>query len=213
MTTYDKIVEKYKLKVGNQYIVEIPDMDSINLAELFAELGFTKGVELGVDRGEYSKILCNANHNIKLFCVDPWIPEAYEPNTYINEPPEYFNACYEETKERLKGTNSTLVRKTSAEALADFEDESLDFVYIDANHDFPNFTFDLHNWLKKVKKGGIISGHDFAYFSYRKFNHVKRALIAYARCYRMIPLFVCGITNINTRLKRDHFRSWFWVKI
>jgi hypothetical protein len=210
--TYDKIVDKYKLNVGNQYIVEIPDMDSINLAELFAELGFTKGVELGVDRGEYSKILCDANPNLKLFGVDPWIPDAYEKDTYINEPPEYFNSCYEEAKERLKDTNCTLVRKTSADALADFEDESLDFVYIDANHDFPNFTFDLHNWLKKVKKGGIIAGHDYAYFSYSKFNHVKRALIAYARSYRMIPLFVCGITNQNTRLKRDHFRSWLWVK-
>ena len=213
MNTYDKIVEKYKLNVGNQYIVEIPDMDSINLAELFAELGFTMGVELGVDRGEYSKILCDANPKLQLYAIDPWIPEAYEKDTYIDEPPEYFNACYEEAKERLKKSSCSLVRRTSADALADFEDESLDFVYIDANHDFPNFTFDLHNWLKKVKKGGIISGHDFAYFSYSKFNHVKRALIAYARCYRMIPLFVCGITNINTRLKRDHFRSWFWVKI
>lgn len=213
MTTYEKVIDKYKIIVGNQYEVEIPGMDSINLAEMFAELGFTKGVELGVDRGLYSKILTDANPNLKLFCVDPWIPEAYEPNTYVNEKPEYFNACYEETKKRLEGTNCTLVRKTSADALNDFEDNSLDFVYIDANHDFPNFTFDLHYWLKKIKPGGIMSGHDFAYFSYSKFNHVKRCLQAYARCYRMIPLFICGDTNVNTRLKRDHFRSWFWVKI
>ena len=212
MTNYEKILDKYKIKVEGRYIVEIPDMDSINLAELFSELGFTKGVELGVDRGEYSKILCDANPNLKLFCVDPWIPDAYEKGTYINEPPEYFNACYEETKKRLEGSNCVLVRKMSADALKDFEDNSLDFVYIDANHDFPNLTFDLHNWLKKVKEGGIVAGHDYANFSYRKFNHVKRALDAYARSYRMIPFFVCGTTNVNTRLKRDHFRSWFWVK-
>jgi len=209
---YDKVIKKYNLKVGNQYIVEIPDMDSINLAELFAELGFNNGVELGVDRGEYSKILCDANPKLHLYSIDPWFSEAYEPNTYVNEPQAYWNTCYEEAKEILKDSNCTLVRKTSAEALKDFEDESLDFVYIDANHDFPNFTFDLHNWLKKIKPGGIMAGHDFAYFSYRKFNHVKRALIAYARCYRMIPVFVCGTTNQNTRIKRDHFRSWFWVK-
>lgn len=213
MNTYEYILSKYKINVGSRYEVEIPGMDSINLAELFAELGFTKGVELGVDRGEYSKILLDANPKLQLFSVDPWIPDAYEPNTYINEPQEYFNKCYEETKQRLKDTNAILVRKTSAEALSDFDDGSLDFVYIDANHDFPNFTFDLHNWLKKVKVGGIMSGHDFAYFSYRKFNHVKRCLQAYARCYRMIPIFICGDTNVNTRLKRDHFRSWFWVKV
>lgn len=212
MNTYDHTVNKYNLNVGNQYIVEIPGMDSINLAELFSEQGFTRGLELGVDRGEYSKILLDSNPNLKLSCVDPWIPEAYEPDTYVNEKQEYFNTCYEETKERLKGLNCEIIRKTSQDALGDFEDESLDFVYIDANHDFPNFTFDLHYWLKKIKPGGIMSGHDFAYFSYRKFNHVKRALIAYARCYRMIPLFVCGDTNQNTKLKRDHFRSWFWIK-
>lgn len=212
MNTFDYIINKYKIKVGRQYIVEIPEMDSIELAKLFGELGFTNGVELGVDRGEYSKILTDESPNLKLHCVDPWMPEAYEPNTYINEPPAYFNSCYEETKKRLQGSNCTLVRKTSADALNDFADESLDFVYIDANHDFPNFTFDLHYWLKKIKKGGIMSGHDFAYFSYRKFNHVKRALIAYARCYRMIPLFVCAADIHNTKLKRDHFHSWFWIK-
>jgi hypothetical protein len=211
---YKDIEKKYNLNVGNQYIVEIPDIDSINLAELFNEFNFTKGVELGVDRGEYSEILCQNNPQATIYGVDPWISEAYEKDTYINEKQDYFNGCFEETKQKLLPyKNYRIVRKTSAEALNDFEDNSLDFVYIDANHDFPNFVFDIHNWLKKVKLGGIMSGHDFAYFSYRKFNHVKRALIPYARSYRMIPLFVCGTTNQNTRLKRDHFRSWFYVKV
>ena len=96
------------------------------------------------------------------------------------------------------------------EALADFEDNSLDFVYIDANHDFVNFTQDLHEWYKKVRVGGIISGHDYAYYSYSKFNHVKRAVIAYARCYRMIPLF--AVMYDPHGLRRDHFRSFFYVK-
>ena len=96
------------------------------------------------------------------------------------------------------------------DALEDVPDESLDFIYIDANHDFMNFTQDLHYWIKKVKMGGIVSGHDYTYFSYKKFNHVKRALIAYARCYRMIPVFAAMFTADG--LKRDKFRSWFWVK-
>ena len=98
----------------------------------------------------------------------------------------------------------------SMDALKDFEDQSLDFVYIDANHDFLNFTMDLHYWMKKVKPRGIISGHDYAYFSYKKFNHVKRALIAYARCYRMIPVF--AVMYDRNGLKRDRYRSWFYVK-
>jgi hypothetical protein len=95
------------------------------------------------------------------------------------------------------------------DALKDFEDDSLDFVYIDSNHDFINLAMDVQYWLRKVRKGGILSGHDYCYYSYRKFNHVKRCLIAYARCYRMIPLFG---TLEGKELKRDKYRSWFYVK-
>src|SRR3990167_18165 len=189
--TYDYIIKKYGIHVGSQYVVNIPNMGRDNLAELFAELGFTKGVELGVDRGEYSEVLCKANPQAMIYSVDTWIPSAYEPNTYVNEEQEYFDKNFNETRDRLsKYKNCTIVRKTSEDALKEFADNSLDFVYIDANHDFPNFVFDLHNWLKKIRPGGIISGHDYAVFSYSKFNHVKRVIDAYARCYRMIPLFI-----------------------
>jgi predicted O-methyltransferase YrrM len=115
-------------------------------------------------------------------------------------------------KRLSKFSNYTFIIKPSLEAFDDFDDESLDFVYIDANHDFPNFINDLHEWLKKVKTGGIMSGHDYANFSYRKFNHVKRALDAYARCYHMISLFIVGSEEKAEGVKRDRFRSWFWIK-
>src|SRR3990167_2921250 len=211
MNTLDYILKKYNINIGNQYLIDVEGMvGSVALSKLFAELKFNKGVEVGVDRGLFSEILCKDNPNLHLYGVDPWASSAYETNTYINEEQKYFDDCYEETLKRLAPYNCTIIRKTSMDALNDFEDNSLDFVYIDANHDFLNFTMDLHYWMKKVRPGGIISGHDYAYFSYSKFNHVKRALIAYARCYRMIPVF--AVMYANKGLKRDRYRSWFWVK-
>ena len=47
------------------------------------------------------------------------------------------------------------------DALGDFKDRSLDFVYIDGLHDFDNVMMDLIGWNRKVRSGGIISGHDY----------------------------------------------------
>ena len=215
MTTLEFILKKYNLNVDRQYMVNIPNMGRNNLAELFAELNFNVGAEIGVWRGEYSETLCKANPNLHLYSVDSWQLSSYEKleqEIALIAPQSYFDSKYQEAMQRLAPYNCTIVKKDSMPALADFKDNSLDFVYIDANHDFVNFTNDLHYWLKKIRPGGIMSGHDYAYFSYKKFNHVKRALIAYARCYRMIPLFVVGADEYKEGTVRDPYRSWMWVK-
>jgi hypothetical protein len=47
------------------------------------------------------------------------------------------------------------------DALADIPNDSLDFVYIDANHLYGYVAMDLMQWAGKVKKGGFIAGHDY----------------------------------------------------
>lgn len=213
--TLKYIANKFNLDIGNQYIVDIPNMGRDDMASLFAELGFNEGAEVGVELGLYSEVLLKANPKLHLSCIDPWLASAYDPafGTHaVDTEQEKYDERYSECKERLSMYNATIVRKPSLDALNLFEDGSLDFVYIDANHDFPNFINDLHQWSKKVKIGGIVSGHDYAVFSYKKANHVKRALDAYARCYRMIPFFVIGALEYKEGTTRDKYRSWMWVK-
>jgi cephalosporin hydroxylase len=54
------------------------------------------------------------------------------------------------------------IQATSLEASEKFEDESLDFVFIDASHDYDNVLVDINAWYPKVKVGGYISGDDYA---------------------------------------------------
>lgn len=207
------LLDPYEVEIGRQYIVDIPNMDREDLAGLFEEFELNRGAEIGVERGIYSEILCKKNPNLWLSCIDPWSAGAYEPGIFAVDPEqEKYDARYEETKDRLKRYNAQIIRKGSMEAVNDFDDGSLDFVYIDANHDFPNFINDLHQWSKKVRMGGIIAGHDYALFSYKRHNHVKRALDAYSRCYRMQPLFIVGRFEQIPGEKRDKYRSWFWIK-
>lgn len=220
MNTLDYILDKYKITVANQYFIDVEGMHgSVDLAKLFAELGFKEGVEIGTDQGEYAEVLFKTIPNLKLSCVDPWKAEAYEkgeqPESGENQ--EFFDKRYEETHLRLNSlllslnaSKGFIFRETSMEALRHFQDDSLDFVYIDGNHDFLNVTQDLHYWLKKVRPGGIISGHDYVRYPFKKYNHVKKAVQAYAVSYHLLPVF--AVLYVRNGMRRDRYRSWFLVK-
>ena len=56
---------------------------------------------------------------------------------------------------------SIIHEKDSNDAVNDFEDESLDFIFMDTYMNLEQAKKDLNSWYPKVKKGGIFSGHDW----------------------------------------------------
>lgn len=213
MNTFEYIVKKYNLTIGRHYVVEIPNMGRNDFADLLAELNFDLGAEIGVERGLYSEVLCKANPNLHLYSIDPWLASAYEPGIHgIETEQKKFEVYYEETVKRLAPYKSDIIRKDSLSGSKYFPDESLDFVYIDGNHDFANVTNDIHTWTKKVRSGGIVAGHDYAFFPLRKHNHVKYVVQAYTRAYGIIPYFVVGAEEVEPGVIRDSIRSWFFIK-
>ena len=67
-------------------------------------------------------------------------------------------------------------RATSEAALSALPDASLDWVYLDGNHNAPFIGRDLELSLLKVKPNGIISGDDFNWQSERSGAPVKAAV-------------------------------------
>lgn len=128
-----------------------------HIAELFFELGYKIGAEIGVRWGEYSELILQKNPGVKLYCIDSWAP--YPGGRPNQERQDRIFRRAERVLSQYKG--AILLRKTSMDALADIQDGSLDFVYIDAMHDFDNVMMDIICWSKKVRSGGIVSGHDF----------------------------------------------------
>lgn len=126
-----------------------------DLARYFYDQGYKVGAEIGVLGGDYSALLCRSIPGLKLYCIDAWgIGERKRRDYHLNQ--------YEVAKIILAPYDTTLIHKLSTDAVVDFEDDSLDFVYIDANHE-PSFVADdIAEWTKKVRKGGIVSGHDYA---------------------------------------------------
>ena len=175
-----------------------------DLPDLFKELGFKVGVEIGVGDGTFSEKLCKVG--LKMYSVDPYL--AYPEYTARSTQAE-FDSLYERAREKLSPYDCTLIKKTSMDAVKDFKDGSIDFVYIDGHHGFKFVTEDICEWSKKVKKDGIISGHDY-YFASAKNGYicqVKEAVITYTRTMHIGNWFVVGGGGSE---RRDKFRSYFW---
>ena len=119
-----------------------------------------KGVEIGVFKGEFSKQILN-NWGGTLYMVDVWRPLSDEYEDSSNHK-DHVDA-YQETMENIKGLEDRgiMVRATSKDAAKMFQDNSLDFIFIDANHAYDFVVEDINLWFPKLKKGGVFSGHDY----------------------------------------------------
>ncbi len=189
--------------------VEIPDCGRKDLPQFFKDMGFKAGAEIGVEYGFFSESLCKAG--LKIYVIDPWLDyEGYRKNRVSQEERD---SWYEETKNRLTPYDCQIIRKFSLDAVKDFEDNSLDFVYIDGAHDFQNAANDIVEWSKKVRPGGVISGHDYIKIERpHDVVHVKQVVDAYTQTYKINPWYVLGRKNMIEGEVRDKQRSWFWVK-
>ena len=125
---------------------------------------FGCGVEIGVQQGEFSETILRYWRGMHLISVDPWREDA--PERYVdiaNVRQSAHDQFHEATTQRLApyGVRSTIWRMTSLEAAPRIPRHSLDFVYIDARHDYAAVLEDLEAWYDKVRPGGIVAGHDY----------------------------------------------------
>jgi len=123
-------------------------------------------VEIGSWRGRSTAYMCveiaNSGKNIKFDAVDTWAGSIDEPE-HQNDPSVVNDTLYNEFLANLEPVKQyvTPVRMTSTEAAATYADNTLDFVFIDAQHDYDSVHADILAWWPKVKIGGIIAGHDY----------------------------------------------------
>jgi len=209
MDTLKFIIDKFKLDVSGEMPIRIPNVGREDLADWIHELGFKRGVEVGVAAGKYSQILCQKNPQMKLSGVDPWLPYSGYRD-YAKQ--STFDKLEKEAVERLSSIpNYEFIREWSMDAVKKFEDNSLCIVYIDANHEDPFVTQDITEWSKKVKSGGIVAGHDWTRIPRVRWN-VKDAILKYTKENNIKTWFVLGSDAIIPGETREGSRSWMFVK-
>ena len=170
-----------------------------DLADTFAAFGYRRGAEVGVERGLYAEVLCQAIPGLQLFCIDAW--KTYrEYREHVTQ--EKLDGFYRDTGRRLAGYQATLIRAWSVDAARTIPDGWLDFVYLDGNHIYQQVTADLAAWAPKVRIGGMVSGHD--YCRRKRMNYgVIEAVREWTAAHGIKPWFV---------LRGDSSPSWMWIQ-
>ena len=120
--------------------------------------GVRKMVEIGCARGISTKVWRDAG--ILVYGVDPYIAGYDSADGQSTN-----HSCSTARNEFLNNVvdNQTIfhIDKNSNEAAKDFEDNSLDFVYIDGCHKYKAVKNDILTWIPKVKSGMFLGGDDF----------------------------------------------------
>lgn len=115
--------------------------------------------EVGAAFGEFSREILDVCAPRKLYLVDLWDPASGR----------YGTPALDATRARLAPEIAAgrveIVRALSWDGLASLPDASLDWVYLDAAHDFASVRRDLEASLPKLRDGGIIAGHDYTLWS------------------------------------------------
>ena len=126
-----------------------------------------KGAEVGVLSAQVSCCFLQKCNNIDtMYLIDPYkehfdsIQEKHfdEKEMEIMKLNAHHNVKWSGFESKAK-----FLEMTDDEALNEIDDESLDFVYIDVWLEIEQIVSRIEKWSKKVRPGGIVSGHDWYY--------------------------------------------------
>ena len=161
------------------------DLFELRVAAFMRQLpatGPVKGAEIGVWAGRFSRRLLQ-RPDLKLLMVDSWEGDGtayteqdvdnFHGNLSQKEQDFYKKTAIERTE--FAANRRKIVAMRSLEAANCIADGSLDFVFIDADHSYEGCKADIEAWRPKLRRGGLLSGHDYS----EKFPGVMQAVNEY----------------------------------
>ncbi len=137
------------------------------LIDLVVANGFTIGAEIGCANGATTGRLLRYCKGLRMYAVDKWekVDAGAEggamdggPGCESWDPVGGFKRFNDQT--RNNSSRLTILRGDSSEMAGRVTDNTLDFVFIDADHRYPAVIKDLAAWVPKLKPGGVLCGHD-----------------------------------------------------
>lgn len=176
-------------------------------------------VEVGSWKGRSAAFMAVEINNrgltdvIKFDCVDTWEGSVEHKDMEIIQQKLLYTTFLENVSSVLHVINP--IRKLSVEASKLYEDNSLDFVFLDASHEYEDVLDDISAWLPKIKNGGILAGHDYGredvnravneYFQNKNFSISEDCWI-----YEKTDINVVNIIETDTPLSKVTLVTGLW---
>lgn len=124
---------------------------------VFVEVGSWKGRSAAFMAVE----ILNSGKAITFDCVDIWETLGWTNVTRAKDPLATIDEFLRNVAPAHAAISNCHVMQ-STEAARLYDDASVDFVFLDADHSYEAVAADIAAWWPKVKSGGVLAGHDFA---------------------------------------------------
>ena len=189
-------------------MLKVNNREKMNLVIL--ELHEPVICEVGVRFGENLKNLITPNVK-NAYGVDIWMNTnsmGQNDNLY---PQDELDRQYNNVVNMFKSDDRVkIIRDFSVNSSHSFPDEYFDFVYLDADHTYQSVKEDLESWWPKIKKGGILSGHDYidGDLTIRLGHSVRFGVVEAVEEFKKIY----NISDENFHLTDEEYASYFIKK-
>lgn len=136
----------------------------------------------------------------------------------------YFNLkqIYEDNLAQFEGHHIQLIDAKSVEAATQFENNSLDVVFLDADHRYEFIKQDIDTWLPKLKQGGLLAGHDCEVIMEKGLNSLYEIfndsdiieVLHLGVCRAVMELGGKKFRSLNPNAPHESLKSgiWYYVK-
>jgi hypothetical protein len=173
-----------------------------------------EGVEVGVWEGTFADEILSHWLGKRLYMVDPWVhQDELEYKDAHNLTTELMDKVYAKALAvaAKHGDRAKIIRDLSLNAVTQFKDESLDFVYLDGNHTYQACWEDATAWWNKIKTGGILCGHDFFddTVNLHRWSEVKTCMTKWVM--EKLNIDIEKDTSGRTKLT-EYCSSWYILK-
>jgi hypothetical protein len=137
----------------------------LDLTSLLNAFGYRTMIEIGVEDGDFARAVLSKWPGFEhYYGVDPYETQKNYVDTSNRDQARFDNAFKQvlsTLNARFGSRRITMIKDYSTRAVSKFETESIDFIYVDARHDYCGVTDDLNAFYPVLKCGGLFAGHDY----------------------------------------------------